>query len=77
MQKTRISSVLLLSVTVLLPSCASAPLECPKLPEVPASVMAQPEESYLQRMQKLLQGSLPTPTKPSLPSESVKGGSGR
>lgn len=58
--------VSLLSVTLLLPACAPAPIvsppaqvQCPQLPPLAKEI---PEPSFQDRMQSFLSGKLPAPT---------------
>ena len=51
-----------LTTMLILSGCASAPVECPRLPPPPALGPAAP--SYQDRMRDFLSGSLPKPTEP-------------
>lgn len=65
-------AALLLLVTPLFVSCATAPSACPRLPPPPA--LAPPGPSYLDRMQSFLRGKLPEPISYELTSKPAEGG---
>lgn len=62
--------------TLLLASCASAPIVQPPapLPEIPPLVLELPERNWQEEMQNFLRGTLPMQLDYKLPSKPVKPG---
>ena len=74
MHTTRACALSTIALLMLLSGCATAPIDCPRLPEPPARVPLG--ENFQDRMQQFLSGTLPTPVDYSLHSAPARTESG-